>query len=248
MENVNLLPSDEYTEVEERAYLNPNLSIRQANEFIENYRANQQAANQEIAQQTKALGTSIPSDEGGLLGAGSYWTSRYQTPQTNTVAQNLRTAAQASALNQALANEQAMWKKRYQDAYKNYQKKQYDAAKRASSGGGGTGGNGSVEGMVEYEDTSNSERTVGSVEPSYSPMGSGDFNYEPNTLPSGGVLSGGGVLPSSGSLTPSGSVNIQRDKFGNITSLSYDGHNFTGDAAKTRYQWLLSTGAITGKR
>lgn len=123
MENVKLLPSDEYTEVEDRVYLNPNLQVEQADKFIENYRANQQAANQEIAQQTEALGTSVPSNEGGLLGAESYWTSRYQTPQTNSVAQNLRSAAQAAALNKALANEKAMWQKRYQDAYRAYQRR-----------------------------------------------------------------------------------------------------------------------------
>lgn len=245
MENVQLLPDNEVKEVESRFYLNPQIGVDETNTFIDKFRDIQRGNNQEITTQTQMLGTDVPSNLGGLTGAGNYFTSRYQTPQTNTVVQNLRAAAQATALNEALANEQALWKKRYNDAYKAYQKRQHDAAKRANSGGRG---NGNVKGGIEYEDTSNPERTVGSVEPSYSPMGSGDFNYEPDTLPSGGALSGGGVLPSGGSLTPSGSVNIQRDKFGNITSLSYDGHNFTGDAAKTRYEWLLSTGTITGKR
>lgn len=248
MDNAKLLPENEVTEIEGRTYLNPQIGVDETNAFIDRFRETQRGNTQEISNQTEMLGTDVPSSLGGLTGAGSYFTSRFQTPQTNAVLQNLRTAAQATALNEAMANEQAIWKKRYNDAYKAYQKRQHDAAKRASSGGGNPGGNGNIKGGVEYEDTSNPERTVGSVEPSYSPMGSGDFNYEPNTLPSGGALSGGGILPSGDSLTPSGSVNIQRDKFGNITSLSYDGHNFTGDAAKTRYKWLLSTGAITGKR
>ena len=33
-------------------------------------------------------------------------------------------AAQAKALNDVLANEQAIWKNRYQQAYRNYQKRQ----------------------------------------------------------------------------------------------------------------------------
>lgn len=128
MENINLLPESEYTEMDGRLYLQPNLPVTQTNEFIDKYRANQIANNNQIAQQTRNLGTSVPSNLGGLTGAGSYFTSRYQTPQTNAVAQNLRTAAQAQALNTALANEQAYWQKKYQDAYKKYQKSAYDKA------------------------------------------------------------------------------------------------------------------------
>lgn len=118
-----ILPSNEVKEFEERLYLNPNLQVEETTSFIDNLRNTQKANNQEIAQQTQALGTNVPSNLGGLTGAGSYFTSRYQTPQTNTVAQNLRAAAQADALNKALSNEQAMWKKRYNDAYRNYQKR-----------------------------------------------------------------------------------------------------------------------------
>lgn len=139
MENVNLLPENEYTEVEGRKYLNPNLSVERTNEFIDNLRSTQQANNQQIATDTQRLGTDVSSGLGGLTGAGSYFTSRYQTPQTNLVVQNLRAAAQADALNQAMQNEQEMWKKRYQDAYRAYQKR---ANSSGSGGSGGNGGNG----------------------------------------------------------------------------------------------------------
>lgn len=132
MDNYNLLPENEYTEFENRRYLNPNLQVTQTNDFINNLRNTQQANNQEIRQQTYNLGTSVPSNLGGLVGGEGYWTSRYQTPQTNAVIQNLRTAAQAAALNQALANEQAMWKKRYQDAYNAYQKRQNNKTNTSS--------------------------------------------------------------------------------------------------------------------
>ncbi len=152
MDNANLLPENEYREEDGRRYINPNLPVTETEDFITKFRDTQRGNTQEISSQTEMLGTDIPSAEGGLIGAGSYWTSRYQTPQTNAVVQNLRTAAQASALNEALQNEQAMWKKKYDDAYKNYQKRQHDAAKRASLGGGSSSGRPLVNGGTEEED------------------------------------------------------------------------------------------------
>lgn len=134
----NLIPDNEYTEVEGRLYANPQVSIDETNTFIDNLRSTQGRQNQEILQQTQMLGTDVPSNLGGLTGAESYFTSRYQTPQTNSVVANLRATAQAAALNQALENEQAMWKKRYQDAYRNYQKSSYN---KAYSSGGNSGSN-----------------------------------------------------------------------------------------------------------
>ena len=127
-----ILPSDEVAEVESRYYLNPQVALDESNSFIDNLRATQAQQNQQIAQDTYNLGTSVPSVEGGL-GTNtpanmSYFTSRYQTPQTNSVVENLRSVAQAQALNQALQNEQEKWKKRYNDAYRNYQKSAYNRA------------------------------------------------------------------------------------------------------------------------
>lgn len=128
----NILPTDEYVTFEDRAYLNPSLAVTETNQFIDNLRNTQQANNAQINQQTQRLGTDVPSDMGGLTGAQSYWTSRYQTPQTNSVVNDLRASAQASALNQALANEEAMWKKRYQEAYNAYQKRAWDKSGNSS--------------------------------------------------------------------------------------------------------------------
>lgn len=125
-----ILPTNEYTEVEGRVYANPQVGIDESNTFIDNLRATQGQQNQEIFTDTQMLGTDVPSDIGGLTGANSYFTSRYQTPMTNAAIGSLRATAQAAALNQVLANEQAIWKKRYQDAYRNYQKRQYDKANR----------------------------------------------------------------------------------------------------------------------
>lgn len=126
MDTYNLLPENEYKEAEDRRHLNPNLQVDAANTFIDNLRSNQQANNAQITMQAKNLGTQVPSNLGGLTGGDGYFTSRYQTPQTNAATQNLRTAALLAAMNQAGKNELAMWQKRQQDAYRAYQKRQND--------------------------------------------------------------------------------------------------------------------------
>lgn len=136
-----ILNDSDFVEVEGRYYTNPQVALDESNKFIDNLRSTQQANNQQIQTDTYNLGTAVPSNLGGLTspvtdgngGAGmSYFTSRYAVPQTNSAVANLRAAAQAQALNEVLANEQAIWKNRYQQAYRNYQK-------RANSGGGGGG-------------------------------------------------------------------------------------------------------------
>lgn len=146
-----ILNDSDFVEVEGRYYKNPQVALDESNKFIDNLRSTQQANNQQIQTDTYNLGTAVPSNLGGLTspvtdgngGAGmSYFTSRYQVPQTNSAVANLRAAAQAQALNEVLANEQAIWKKRYQDAYRDYQRKAYNRSRSGGgSGGGGTGGN-----------------------------------------------------------------------------------------------------------
>lgn len=149
-----ILPTNEYTEVEGRAYLNPQIALNESNTFIDNLRATQGQQNQEIFSDTQRLGTDVPSNLGGLTGAESYFTSRYQTPQTNSAVANLRAAAQAQALNEVLANEQAIWKKRYQDAYRAAQRRAYN---RSYGGGGNNVANPSndlpITGGVDEVDT-----------------------------------------------------------------------------------------------
>lgn len=133
MRSMDILPANETTEVESRYYLNPQVALDEATSFIDNLRATQQQNNAQIGRDTYNLGTEVSSNLGGL-GTNTpanmgYFTSRYQVPQTASAVANLRATAQAAALNQALENEQAIWKKRYQDAYRAYQKRQYDASK-----------------------------------------------------------------------------------------------------------------------
>lgn len=126
----NILPEEETTTFEEAVYKNPQTSLDEQMSFIDNYRAAQSARNQQTIDETHNLGTDIPSNLGGLTGGEGYWTSRYQVPQTNSMLNDLRATAQAQALNELLANEQAMWKNRYQKAYNNYQRR---AAARAAT-------------------------------------------------------------------------------------------------------------------
>lgn len=130
-----MLPENETVTFEDQIYLNPQTALDESNTFIDNLRAVQQANNQAINTDLENLGTypAAQSNLGGLLGGSGYFTSRYQVPQTVALTNDLRVAAQASALNQALQNEQAKWKQRYNKAYKNYQR-------RARSSGGGSGG------------------------------------------------------------------------------------------------------------
>lgn len=137
MRSMDILPDNEVTEVESRYYLNPQVGLDESNKFIENLRSTQAQQNQQIAEQTYNLGTSVPSVQGGLgtnTPAGlSYFTSRIQSPQTSSAVANLRATAQAAALNQALQNEQEIWKKRYNDTYRNYQKRMNDKANTPST-------------------------------------------------------------------------------------------------------------------
>lgn len=111
------------TTVDDMRYINPQVGLDESNAFIENLRNTQGQRTAEIAQDTYNLGTAVPSNLGGLGGAGTYFTSRYQTPQTNDAIANLRTAAQMQALSSAMNNLLGQAKQRYSKAYKSYQRR-----------------------------------------------------------------------------------------------------------------------------
>lgn len=236
-----ILPENETTEFENRTYINPEVSLNEQMSFIDNLRANQGERNAEIAQQTYNLGTAVPSNLGGLTGGEGYWTSRYQTPQTVSAVAELRSAAQAQALNDVLSNEQDKWKKRYNDAYRNYQKR------KNTTGGGGDGDN------DEGED------------PEYNPSGetltSGENTLtvpQPETTDTGvtsavnayaGVI-GGGQAP-----TTSSTYGVLYDKNGNRTSIKvYPGEGIEvpnagsfnkSGALKYLQDWVKSGGRVS---
>lgn len=118
-----ILPDNEYTEFEDRYYVNPQVALDEGNKFIDNLRSTQQTNNQQIRNQAYNLGKAVPSNLGGLVGGEGYFTSRYQTPQMTSLANNLRATNQANALKSVLENDSNAWKKRYTQAYQNYQKR-----------------------------------------------------------------------------------------------------------------------------
>lgn len=99
-----------------RWYIRPEVALNEQNAFINNYRNIEAQNNAQIAQQTRALGTQVPSQLGGLVGGGGYFRSRYQTPQTNQVVADLRSQMQGQALQTVLQNELEKAKKKYKDA------------------------------------------------------------------------------------------------------------------------------------
>lgn len=232
-----ILDDNEFTEVEGRYYVDPQVSLDESNTFIDNLRATQEANNQQIKTDTYNLGTAVPSNLGGLTGAESYFTSRYQVPQTNTAVANLRATAQAAALNQVLANEQEKWKKRYNDAYRAYQKSQYN-----KSNGGAGGSSDYIEG--EDPDFTSTDKKVGRVERQFSPAGSGTYMFTPSTLSSSSAL-GGDNTSDFNTITPPGVVDIVRNSGGGIESLTYNGKTYTGDAAKSRFDFLNQNGSLS---
>lgn len=113
----------EFTEFEDRVYLNPTTSRDEQLAFIDTLRETQKQNTAQINADTYALGSQLPSNLGGLSGAEDTFIARYQTPQTEATVADLRTAAQQSALNTALSNLQNAYKQRYNAAVLNYQKR-----------------------------------------------------------------------------------------------------------------------------
>ena len=157
-----ILPDNEFYTFEDRNYINPQVSLNEQNAFVDNLRNTQKEDTNQINMQTYNLGTAVPSSVGGLTGANSYFSSRYQTPQMNSLAANLRATAQAKALNDVLADEQAKMQKRYNDAY-------HTSQIRGSNSGGSGGGNGGDKtnpisnGEVEIVTTDDDQGTTSPV-------------------------------------------------------------------------------------
>lgn len=127
---------NEISQFEGRTYLSPTVSQGEQEDFISTLRETMAGNTAQINADTYALGNQLPSNLGGLSGAEETFTARYQTPQLNQTAADLRTAAQQTALNQALTNLQNAWKKRYNDAILAYQRR---AATPSTSGDGAKG-------------------------------------------------------------------------------------------------------------
>lgn len=133
-------------EQEDRIYLDPTTSRDEQLGFLNTYKDIQAKNNAQIARENYNLGTPISSNLGGLGGGtGTQWKAQYQRPQTDLAIANLTTAAQQTALNQALTNYQNMLQNRYNQAKRKY----YDAVSQPKTT---TSANG-ADGEVAFEDS-----------------------------------------------------------------------------------------------
>lgn len=196
------------TVVDDRRYIKPQVALDESNAFIENLRGIQGQGTEEIATDTYNLGTAVPSNLGGLSGAGSYFTSRYQTPQTNDVIANLRATAQAQALSDAMNNTVAQAKERYNKAYKAYQKRNKgtvgpttdpddptkDPFNEKKDNSGGKVGDKEVTKRFGYYTDANGNARYGTLKDDYqllSPGGAANVWQIQNRFPNGTVLGEG---------------------------------------------------------
>ena len=114
---------NEYTTVEDRQYINPEIGLSESQTFIDNLRAAQEAENAKIVSDTHALGTDVPSRMGGLGGSEGTFVERYQTPRVNKMISDLKAVAQAQAMSERLGNLLAQEKERYNQAYRAYKRR-----------------------------------------------------------------------------------------------------------------------------
>lgn len=114
----------EYYDFEDRRYVNPTLSRDEQLGFVNTLRDTVGRNTAQINAQTQALGSNLPSTQGGLTGSNSYFAQRYQTTPVEVQVNNLRATAQAKALNDLMTNYQNQAQNRYSQAYRSYQKRQ----------------------------------------------------------------------------------------------------------------------------
>lgn len=138
--------TDEVIEFEDRSYINPQVSLTEQDEFIDRFRALQGQNQAQINQQTQALGSQVPSNQGGLIGGEGLWEAQYQRPQVNAAIENLRAANQLQALNTVMQNQQSAMANRLNQAKRAYYTASQNKAARDSASS-----KSSAEGDVEFK-------------------------------------------------------------------------------------------------
>lgn len=122
--------------IDDRAYINPQTGLDEANVFIDTLRDVQGQNTAQINQTFSNLGSQVPSNIGGLAGSEGLWEAQYQLPQTQAQVANLRATAQQTALNQAMQNLSDVYQNRYKQALRGYyarKKAEEDAAKNPAT-------------------------------------------------------------------------------------------------------------------
>lgn len=216
-----ILPDNEFYTFEDRNYINPQVSLNEQNAFVDNLRNIQKTNTDQINMQTYNLGTAVPSSIGGLTGANSYFSSRYQTPQMNSLAANLRATAQAKALNDVLASEQAKMQKRYNDAYHASQIRSTNPSTTKDP-----------EGEVDYNGQQTKTDLTGEQDKK-DPYYTTTDVYENTTTSS-----------DRRSKQTNNNIQVVRDPSGNIRDVIINGMHHYGREALARYRNLKSQGLV----
>lgn len=120
----------ETIELENRSYVNPEISMAEQDQFIEKFRSIQDQNQAQIDRDTYNLGAPVSSNLGGLTGAEGLWSAEYQRPQVNSAIANLRQINLQQAVNIAMQNQQNAMQNRINQAKRAYYRAQQEAYAR----------------------------------------------------------------------------------------------------------------------
>ena len=171
---------DEYYTYEDRAYVSPTLSRDEQMGFVNTLRNTVDKNTAQINSQTKALGTNITSNLGGLTGSKGYFSQRYQTTPVEAQMNALKATAQAKALSDLMTNYQNQAQNKYNQAYRAAKKR---AAAAAAAGGNENGDSNEGEPEEFYQSnemTLNTDDWKGSNESNITGYGMEGYEYWKN--------------------------------------------------------------------
>lgn len=221
---------NEYLTVNDRYYVNPQLSVDESEQFLETLRNAQKQGNAQIAQETHALGTDVPSSMGGLSGSGGIWEQRYQNPKVDSAVAKLRTTYQAKALSDTLSNLLEQKQQEYKDAYR-----------RASKNNGNGGGSGDTpDGDVETK-TPESDFEISGVTPGVS----GGFTVANIDADNGRVIGYTGV-PYGAEYVENYNYNLAKNPKTGISSITDKGVNLSQSTGIGTGSGIVHTYEIKG--
>ena len=228
---------NEMIEFEGRQYVNPDISRDEQMAFIDTMRDMQAQNNAQIATETHNLGTDVEPIRGGLSGSEEYWKGLYQTPQTEALVANMKAVAQQTALNNALSNYQSALQNRYNQVYRDYQRRAYNYNMSKDNPANGT-----TEGGLEYEDYDGEEEVSAGEKKTVTPS-STQSGFNQSAGRQSALVSGGGIPYST-----TGQGFIVEDKNGNRTGVRiYYDTNGDISGAETKMSSYNSRQAVADK-
>lgn len=253
--------TDEYTEFQNRYYVNPEVSMDEQNQFIDKFRDLQNADQVQINRDTYNLGTPTSSNKGGLVGAEGMWDVQYRRPAVNQAIENLRQVNMQQALNMSMANQQNVMANRVQQAQRNYNRAQAEAykndrlASRTNNTPSDTPGLGIDTNTGQTDPTDLAARPNAEKQQQYDEANGDQFNETMQNV-TDAIQSGDGQASNSVGFayTENGKPvygTIYRDNFGKITGVSVPGAKYSADDGRNFLLGLANSSNLldtTGKQ